>query len=264
MNKTDLIKNLQLIQQQIDLSVKSNDNNNMIQNQNQNQNLNQSQSQNQNQKKSQSQKKSSAVVLLAVSKRQTTEKIRWAFDAGQIDFGENYVQEALQKKKELMDLPIRWHFIGALQKNKVKDVVGQFDLIHSVDSFDLAKKISQKANEKDVNQPVLIEVNLAQENSKGGFDKKFLLDNFNQLTVLPNLILSGLMILPPPCENPESNRTYFRELKDLFELIKHMLPLEQQSEWKWLSMGTTQDYIVALEEGANLVRLGTALFGERS
>ncbi len=209
------------------------------------------------------QKSNSKVILLAVSKHQSSEKLRWAFEAGQIDFGENYVQEVQKKRAELGDLPLRWHFIGSLQKNKVKDVVGKFELIHSVDSLELAQKISQKAVEKNVKQKILLEVNLGQETTKSGFSKIILLDKFMELTSLSNVILSGLMILPPPLNHLEEVRPYFQELRELFVHLKEMLPESQKQDWSFLSMGTSHDFTIAIEEGSNLVRVGTAIFGER-
>lgn len=209
------------------------------------------------------QKSNSKVILLAVSKHQSSEKLRWAYEAGQIDFGENYVQEVQKKRAELDDLPLRWHFIGTLQKNKVKDVVGKFELIHSVDSLELAQKISQKAVEKNVKQKILLEVNLGQETSKSGFSKIILLDQFMELTKLPNLILSGLMILPPPLNHLEEVRPYFQQLRELFAHLKELLPEVQKNDWSFLSMGTSHDFTIAIEEGSNLVRVGTAIFGER-
>lgn len=209
------------------------------------------------------QKSNSKVILLAVSKHQSSEKLRWAYEAGQIDFGENYVQEVQKKRAELDDLPLRWHFIGSLQKNKVKDVVGKFELIHSVDSLELAQKISQKAVEKNIKQKILLEVNLGQETTKSGFSKIILLDKFMELTRLPNLILSGLMILPPPLNHLEEVRPYFQELRELFVHLKEMLPESQKQDWSFLSMGTSHDFTIAIEEGSNLVRVGTAIFGER-
>jgi pyridoxal phosphate enzyme (YggS family) len=206
---------------------------------------------------------SCTINLLAVSKTHPSIMIQWAFEGGQIEFGENYVQEANAKQKELAQIPIQWHFIGQLQKNKVKNVVGAFALIHSVDSLELAQKISQKARELNIQQKILLEVNLGNEESKGGFHKSTVTEQFAVVCTLPNLELSGLMALPPLFDDPEQTRPYFRELRNLFDNLKTTLPKEQQSGWKFLSMGTTHDFPVAIEEGANIVRVGTAIFGER-
>jgi pyridoxal phosphate enzyme (YggS family) len=206
---------------------------------------------------------SSAVALIAVSKTKPVEQIRWCFESGQIDFGENYVQEANQKQKDLSELPIRWHFIGKLQKNKVKFVVGQFALIHSVDSLALAQKISQKAAELKLRQKILLEVNLGDESTKSGFAVAEVPAILAEISKLDHLEVAGLMALPPLQNDPELTRPFFRELKTLFESLKTQLPPEQRSPWQYLSMGTTGDFKVAIEEGANLVRVGTAIFGER-
>lgn len=207
--------------------------------------------------------KEQEVHLLAVSKTHPVQMIEWAYEKGQIDFGENYVQEANAKQKALSTLPIRWHFIGHLQKNKVKDVVGAFYLIHSVDSVELAEKISKRAVEMKVQQKILLEINLGDENTKSGFTKDACFQAFPQIIALPNLELMGLMALPPLHEDPELTRPYFRELHQLFVAMRGSLPRERRSSWTRLSMGTTHDYNVAIEEGANIVRVGTAIFGER-
>ncbi|MEY4615796.1 MAG: hypothetical protein RJB66_756 [Pseudomonadota bacterium] len=202
-------------------------------------------------------------MLLAVSKTHPSQMIEWAFEKGQLQFGENYVQEANAKQKELSSLPIEWHFIGHLQKNKVKNVVGAFSLIHSVDSLDLAAKISQKAHEQNIQQAILLEVNLGDESTKGGFTKESLSLVFHELQGLPHLTLAGLMALPPLHDDPELTRPYFRDLKNLFDQLKKQLPDSRKEAWKFLSMGTTHDFEVAIQEGANIVRVGTAIFGER-
>jgi pyridoxal phosphate enzyme (YggS family) len=207
--------------------------------------------------------KPNKVQLLAVSKTHPSEMIQWAHEIGQLDFGENYVQEANAKQKELSHLPLRWHFIGQLQKNKVKSVVGAFSLIHSVDSFELAQKIALKAQELNLQQKILLEVNLGDESTKGGFSKALLLEQFHQIMELPHLEVAGLMALPPLFDDPEQTRPYFKELRQLFETLQTHLPPQRQASWQWLSMGTTHDFPVAIEEGANIVRVGTAIFGER-
>jgi len=196
--------------------------------------------------------------VIAVSKLQPTEKISALYELGQRDFAENYAQEGLQKIEELKDLQIRWHFIGSLQKNKVKMVVGHYDLIHSVDSLSLAEVINRKAAEMGLLQKILFQLNLSQEETKGGFDEKNFLDSLKELSKLKNLKPVGLMTMPPLQNQPEENRIYFKKLKSLLETMKTIFP-----EAVELSMGTSSDYLVAAEEGATLVRLGTILFGER-
>ncbi|MGZ3742243.1 MAG: YggS family pyridoxal phosphate-dependent enzyme [Pseudobdellovibrionaceae bacterium] len=202
-----------------------------------------------------------SLKIIAVSKLQPVEKIRRLHTAGHRLFAENYVQEALLKQETLKDLDIEWHFIGSLQKNKVKFVVGNFSLIHSVDSFELAKMISNYAEKIKTSQKVLIQVNLAQEISKGGFDRETLLRQWPEIRLFPGLEITGLMTMPPLTDDPEDVRPYFRELKELqSELQKRGTDRHHLQE---LSMGTSHDYLVAIEEGATIVRLGTILFGER-
>lgn len=201
--------------------------------------------------------------VLAVSKLQPEIKLRKLFSEGQRHFGENYVQEALEKMEQLQDLPnLRWHFIGHLQKNKAKYVVGKFFLIHSVDSLELAQALSRQCLSKNVDQNILLQVNLAHEETKEGFDKNTLLTNWSELQQLPGLHICGLMTMPPLTETGEEVRLYFRELRGLLDQLRrgtdlHIHPLTE------LSMGTSHDYQVAVEEGATIVRLGTILFGER-
>lgn len=205
----------------------------------------------------------SQITLLAVSKTHPSEMIRWASECGQIDFGENYVQEAVGKQKELSLLGLHWHFIGQLQRNKVKSVVGAFDLIHSVDSMALAEKISQRAEALQIQQKILLEVNVGEESSKAGFTVDELQNTFESLLALPGLCLAGVMTLPPLLDTPEEARPYFRKVRNLFYELKNRLPESRQKNWLHLSMGTTNDFVVAIEEGANIIRIGTAIFGER-
>lgn len=205
----------------------------------------------------------SSVQLLAVSKKHSVEKIQSLIDVGQTLFGENYVQEALSKQNLLIDSSLSWHFIGTLQRNKVKDVVGHFEIIHSVDSMELAIKISQKASEKRIQQKILLELNVAQEASKSGFSQKELELQFESLLELPHLRLAGLMLLPPPVDNPELVRPHFKAANKMFQELLTHIPGERKADWNSLSMGTTQDFEVAIQEGASLIRVGTAIFGER-
>jgi MAF protein len=191
--------------------------------------------------------------LLAVSKLQSTEQIRKLAADGQKNFGENYVQEALEKIAELKDLNLSWHFIGHLQKNKVKMIVGQFDLIHSVDSLELAKKISSVAASHGVIQKILLQVNLSQEETKGGFSENEFRQSLNEIQQLPSVQVTGLMTMPPLFSDPDDCRPYFRRLRELAD----------ETGLPELSMGTSSDYRVALQEGATWIRLGTVLFGER-
>lgn len=201
--------------------------------------------------------------LLAVSKLQPAEKIRDLYNQGQRRFGENYVQEALDKIEQLADLKdIEWHLIGHLQKNKAKYVVGKFHLIHSVDSLELAQTLSRQCEAKKVEQNILIQVNLAEEETKSGFDKSTVTQQWAELIKLPGLKIFGLMTMPPLTETGEEVRPYFRELRELREQLKKQADANTHPMTE-LSMGTSHDYLVAIEEGATIVRLGTILFGER-
>ncbi|WP_374077381.1 YggS family pyridoxal phosphate-dependent enzyme [Bdellovibrio bacteriovorus] len=201
--------------------------------------------------------------ILAVSKLQSEEKIRELYHEGQRHFGENYVQEALEKIEHLQDLKdIQWHLIGHLQKNKAKLVVGKFALIHSVDSLELAETLSRQCESKKVEQNILIQVNLAHEETKSGFDKESLLKGWKSLTALPHLNIFGLMTMPPLTEEGQEVRLYFRELRELKDSLTSQTDLKRHPLTE-LSMGTSHDFKVAVEEGATIVRLGTILFGER-
>lgn len=201
--------------------------------------------------------------LLAVSKLQTPQKIRHLYAEGQRRFGENYVQEALEKQELLADLPdIEWHLIGHLQKNKSKHVVGKFHLIHSVDSLELAQSLNKHAEKLNIQQNILIQVNLAGETSKTGFDKERLLSQWNDVTSLANLKINGLMTMPPLTETGEEVRPFFRELRELRDQLRERTA-DSRHSLEELSMGTSHDYSVAVEEGATILRLGTILFGER-
>ncbi|MEK2689799.1 YggS family pyridoxal phosphate-dependent enzyme [Bdellovibrio sp. GT3] len=201
--------------------------------------------------------------ILAVSKLQPVAKIRDLYNQGQRRFGENYVQEALDKKEQLKDLTdIEWHLIGHLQKNKAKHVVGQFHLIHSVDSLELAQTLNRQCEAKNVTQRILIQVNLAHEESKTGFDKQTVIQRWAEICQLPHLTIDGLMTMPPLTESGEEVRRYFIELKELQGNLAKATDTERHP-LKTLSMGTSNDYKVAIQEGATLVRLGTILFGAR-
>ncbi len=196
---------------------------------------------------------SSGQKLLAVSKLQPSEKIEKLYSEGQRDFAENYVQEALKKIETLNHLDIRWHLIGPLQKNKVKLLKKNFFCIHSIDSLDLAMRISDASLEIQHVQKVFVQVNLSGETSKSGYEVKNLLQDWEKLTNLKGISVDGLMTMPPLENIPEKNRVFFKELK----YIGSKLNINEYS------MGTSHDYRIALEEGATWIRLGTMLFGER-
>ena len=200
------------------------------------------------------------VTLIAVSKTKPVEMMREAMAIGQVDFGENKVQEIVRKSGEITE-GVRWHMIGHLQRNKVKQVVGLADLIHSVDSLRLAETISNEAVKKEIQVPILIEVNVAEEDSKFGITCEETLELVRQIAALPNLKVKGLMTIAPYVEDPEENRPVFQRLKQLSVDIasKNIDNVSMNA----LSMGMTGDYQVAVEEGATLVRVGTGIFGER-
>ncbi len=200
------------------------------------------------------------ITLLAVSKTKPNDMILAAQSAGLKAFGENYVQE-LCEKMETLPADITWHMIGHLQRNKVKYIIGKTALIHSVDSFRLAEQIEKEAAKAGVIQDILLEINVAQEESKWGFSLEDAAEAVRQVSQLPHLCVKGLMTSAPYTENPEENRLYFRALRSCFDRIRD-LSLSGVS-MEVLSMGMTGDYEVAIEEGATLVRVGTGIFGER-
>lgn len=201
------------------------------------------------------------VTLIAVSKTKPLPLLQEAYDAGCRDFGENKVQE-LVDKIEAMPKDIRWHMIGHLQRNKVKYIVGRVFLIHSVDSLRLAEEISRESEKKQVTTSILVEVNVAQESSKFGLlSADAVADLITQIAALPHIAVKGLMTIAPYTENPEENRQYFRALKQLS--VDIMQKNIDNVSMDVLSMGMTGDYEVAAEEGATCVRVGTGIFGER-
>ena len=205
-------------------------------------------------------RKREEVKLIAVSKTKPVEMLQEAYDYGCRDFGENKVQE-LVDKYEKMPKDIRWHMIGHLQRNKVKYIVDKVYLIHSVDSLRLAEEISKEAVKKDVTVSILIEVNVAEEASKFGTTSEDAIALVEQIAKLPNIAIKGLMTIAPYVENAEENRVYFRKLKQIYvDIIRKNIDNVFMEE---LSMGMTGDYKVAITEGATYIRVGTGIFGER-
>lgn len=201
------------------------------------------------------------VTLIAVSKTKPVSMLREAMEAGADVFGENKVQE-LCEKYEVLPKDLHWHMIGHLQRNKVKYVVDKAELIHSVDSLRLAEEISREAVRKKVHAKILIEVNVAEEESKFGVRVEETEDLIRQIAVLPNICINGLMTIAPYVTDPEENRPIFRRLKKLAVDIK--MKNIDNVHMDALSMGMTGDYEVAIEEGATMVRVGTGIFGERN
>lgn len=201
------------------------------------------------------------VKLVAVSKLQPAAAVTAVAAAGQGIFGENYVQELLAKQDEVGP-GVEWHFIGALQSNKVKYLVGRVGLLHSVDRLSLAREISRQWGKAQQTADILIEVHLGEEANKAGVAPAETVELVRQIALLPHLRIRGLMALPPYCDDPEEVRPYFRQLRLLAENITALqLPGVTMAE---LSMGMSHDFSVAIEEGATLVRVGTAIFGPRS
>jgi hypothetical protein len=198
------------------------------------------------------------IKLIAVTKSQPIAKIKEAADLGLRVFGENRVQEAKTKIEFLKDFNIEWHMVGHLQGNKVKDAVRLFEVIHSLDSEKLARLINRESEKSGKIQRVLIQVKLSEEESKYGI-KEWEIENLLEICKnLKNLKVEGLMTIPPYFENPEDVRPYFRKLRQLRDKISERNPLIRE-----LSMGMSHDFEVAIEEGATMVRIGTALFGQR-
>lgn len=206
-------------------------------------------------------RKRSEVTLIAVSKTKPVEMLQEIYDEGIREFGENKVQEMCEKM-ELMPQDIKWNMIGHLQTNKVKYIIGKTSLIHSVDSLKLAEEIQKLAVKHDVTADILVEVNIANEESKFGISKDETIQMVRDIAKLDHLKIKGLMTIAPFVENPEDNRLYFREIKQLSVDINNQ-NIDNVS-MDVLSMGMTGDYMVAIEEGATMVRVGTGIFGERN
>ncbi len=196
------------------------------------------------------------VHLLAVSKTQSAEAIRQASDAGLRDFGENYLQEALQKQTELAELPLTWHFIGPIQSNKTKQIAEHFDWVHSVDRLKIAQRLSDQRPESLPPLNICLQVNVSGEASKSGCEPQAVSELAHAIAALPRLRLRGLMAIPEPTEDPAEQRAAFARLRQL----QNELDLGLDT----ISMGMSHDMEAAIAEGATWVRIGTALFGARA
>ena len=190
--------------------------------------------------------------LIAVSKTHTIDKIQEIYNEGIRDFGENKVQELLSKMDSLPS-DIRWHMIGHLQTNKVKSIIDKVYLIHSVDSVKLAITIDKEAKKKNIIVNILLEINIASEESKYGFSINELDNSIKEISNLKNINIKGFMTVAPNTNNPEENRKYFKKMKEL----------KDKYNYEILSMGMSNDYKIAIEEGSTYVRIGTKIFGER-
>ena len=202
-----------------------------------------------------------SVRLVAVSKTIAAGTVKEAIEAGVTVLGENYIQEAREKFNTLVQYPVSWHFIGHLQSNKAKYAVRLFDLIHSVDSFKLARELDKQAKKLDKIQRILVQVNISAEDTKSGISADEAPGLISEISRLENLSIRGLMTMPPYFYQPEKVKPFFAALRELRDRIKAQAPANVSLEE--LSMGMTGDFEVAIEEGATLVRIGTAIFGER-
>ncbi|MBH0190197.1 MAG: YggS family pyridoxal phosphate-dependent enzyme [Nitrospira sp.] len=201
------------------------------------------------------------VRLVAATKTVSVERIREGVDAGLSLLGENRVQEALPKIEALAQTQVRWHFIGQLQRRKVRTIIGLFDLIHSIDSLELAYEIDRRAGEVGLVQDILLEVNVGGESTKAGFRPDDLVRQVATMAPLTHLHIKGLMAIPPPTVEAEAARPYFIQLRELAKAVAaETIPGVMMDE---LSMGMSNDYAIAVEEGATLVRVGSAIFGAR-
>ncbi len=201
------------------------------------------------------------IRLVAASKTVDAARIRAALAAGITIIGENYLQEARQKIGQLGSHAAEWHFIGTLQRNKVRYIFDLFHMLHTVDRLELAEELNRRAERLGRSMSVLLEVNVGGEDSKSGFDSQSLMDSIETLASLAHVQIRGLMTIPPPTGTPEEARPFYQELCDLRDRLRRKgidgLELAE------LSMGMTADFEVAVEEGATLVRVGTAIFGPR-
>lgn len=204
------------------------------------------------------------ITLVAVSKTKPLELVKMAYNLGLMHFGENRVQEALTKIADFNPAGIRWHMIGHVQSNKAGKVIGSFACIHSVDSLHIAQALNQHAEKASqvsaTRQPILLQVNISGEQSKEGMSEEETLVLARQIVALPHLDVQGLMTVAPLVQDPEEVRPVFRRLRELNERLRQEVA---GSSWQHLSMGMTDDYRVAIEEGATIVRVGRAIFGER-
>lgn len=201
------------------------------------------------------------IILLGVTKTVDCERIQTLVDLGIKELGENRVQE-LMSKIDVIKGGVNWHLIGSLQTNKVKYVIGKVKLIHSVDSLKLAKEISERSLKAGLITDILLEVNVAEEESKHGFEAAELSGAVQKLRDFKGIRVKGLMTVAPYDENPENNRPYFKKLRELFIDIRAKNC--DNIDMTFLSMGMTNDYVVAIEEGADIVRIGTGIFGKRN
>lgn len=202
------------------------------------------------------------IIIIAVSKTVDAARAREAAENGLINLGENRVQELVSKFEQLTDIDVKWHLIGHLQKNKVKYIIDKTKLIHSVEDLELANEINKRALKNNITVNVLIELNIGEEDSKFGIDEKSVYEFVKSMEQYENIRVLGLMTVAPFCEDPEEVRWVFKKMKEIFDKISAMNL--RNVEMKYLSMGMTNDFEIAIEEGANIIRIGTAIFGARN
>lgn len=202
------------------------------------------------------------ITVIAVTKTVDSDRAFQAFQAGLKDLGENRVQEFVNKHENLKNFDINWHIIGHLQKNKVKYLIGKVKLIHSLESLSLAEELDKRSKQYGLITDVLVELNIAEEESKFGIKKEHLIDFLKSIEGFENIRIVGLMTVAPFTEDKEEVRWVFKEMKHIYDTVISMS--FKNVDMKFLSMGMTNDYDVAIEEGANIIRIGTAIFGSRN
>lgn len=200
------------------------------------------------------------ILLVGVSKTQPPERLMEAFNCGLKVFGENKVQEMIQKYPLIQGA--KWHFIGHLQKNKVKYIIDKADLIHSLDNVELAEEINKRAERINRIMPVLVQVNIGREDTKSGVFEEEVFEFSKKMSKYPNINVSGIMAIPPANNNKEITRAYFKKVYNIFNELKTYK--YDNFDIKYLSMGMTGDFEIAIEEGANIIRVGTGIFGQRN
>ncbi|WP_096085642.1 YggS family pyridoxal phosphate-dependent enzyme [Agaribacterium haliotis] len=207
-----------------------------------------------------SERNANEITLLGVSKKQSDEKLLEAATSGLIDFGENYLQEALAHQKLLADFKLRWHFIGPIQSNKTRAIAEHFDWVHSVDRLKVAQRLSEQRDQNKAPLQVCVQLNLDNEDSKAGVQAKHASELCRQINGLDNIQLRGLMLIPKQRNNYKAQRTIFAQARELM----HKINAQNQLNMDTLSMGMSADMDAAIAEGATIVRIGSALFGPRS
>ena len=202
------------------------------------------------------------ITVVAVSKTVNYQRAKEAVEAGINNLGENRVQELVSKYEELKSTDVKWHMIGHLQKNKVKYIIDKTELIHSVESLELAEEINKRAIKNNLTANVLIELNIGEEESKFGINEENVYNFLSSMEKFENIKVLGLMTVAPFCENPENVRWVFKKMKNIYDKASTMKL--QNVQMKYLSMGMTNDFEIAIEEGSNIIRVGTAIFGARN